>query len=378
MLRNLLSALAVLAAASFARGETWDPSPDGAVVERADVIVVARIQPGTIEYVPHEAKNPSHGRSWEHHVTIDVTRVVKGELTAGEHRVLLHHGLTPCVGGRWKQAGGEINLQDRPEGAIEIVGGVRTLGVFEAPGDLRDENVWLLRRGRAGGPRAAGKEMLGIVDVQDVQPMDRLGYLELYLRDDPEPALRQYIQEHPDDAVRVLPYLQHLAVKRAIAEPDPARRVERLIPYFNSYVLYDWRDEAGEAIEVAGEVAVPYLIALLHDSRRRTEVILKLGRIGSKRAVSALVAVVQESDRMLAGVAKAASSDAVQLTRPGVSRRLHDAASAVYALGLIGDTAAGDVIRKIQATWSDVLPKEHALLDNCRLALEHLKKKRTR
>lgn len=378
----VLAVLVLLVAASRSLGEPWSPSADGQVVERAEVIAIAKIKAGTIEYVPHTEKNPAHGRSWEHHVTIVVSRTLKGELAAGEHRIIVHYGLTPCVGGRWSQEGGEINLPDRPKDIVEIVGDLSRVGWPDTPDDAREEHVWLLRRARAKGPGANGEEMLGIMDIQDLQPLARADYFQLYLAEDPEPSLREHVQKHPEDAVRVLPYFHHRAVQRAIADPDPARRVERLIPYFNSYVLYGWRDEAGEAIEAAGDVAVPYLIALLSDSglyeSRRTEVILKLGRIGSKRAVPALVALIKENGAMLAHVAKAGKADEETLSRPGVSQRLHDTASAVYSLGQIGDASVVEVIRTVQATWKTILPRDHALVENCRTALQRLEPERAR
>ncbi len=377
MLRTLVSALVLLTAATLANGEIWSPSADGEVVERADAIVVATIKPGSIKYVPHTAKKPSHGRSWEHHVTIVVKRTIKGELTAGEHRVILHYGLTPCVGGKWAQDGNLVNLQDREDGVIEIVGSTLRHGFRDEVDDVREDHVWLLRRGHAGGTGVVDpKEMLGIVDPTDVQPLERLSYLELYLQDDPEAALRLYVQEHPDEAGRVLPYLRHRAVQAAIADPDPARRVERLLPYFASYVLYCGLDEAGDAIEATGETAVPYLIALLDDSglyeSRRTLVLEMLGHIGSKRAAPALIRFLDSHNAALASVAKAAEDRNDALDGPDVSRRLHEMASAVYALSLIREPSSLDLIRSVRWTWSTVLPKDHSLLDCCENALERL------
>ncbi len=375
MMRIVQVVLVLLVATNVARGEFWAPSADGQVVERAEVIAVARIKPGTIEYVPHKAKIQAHGLSWEHHVTIVVGRTLKGSLAMGEHRVIVHYGLTPCVGGRWEREGGLMNLPDRPRDVVEIVGG--GMGVsWGKPDDMRQDHVLLLRRARAGGPQANGKEMLGIMDIQDIQPLARLDYLRLYTLKDPEPDLRRYVQKHPEDAVRALPYFHHRAVQRAIADPDPARRVERLLPYFASYVLYGYRDEAGEAIEAVGEPAVPYLIALLDDSglysSRRTEVILKLGRIGSKRATPSLVALVKRNRSWLSGVGKDGVFDEKTLGLPAVCRRLHDMASAIYSLGLIGDRSVIDVIRRVHATYKRVLAADHALMRHCRVSLEKL------
>ena len=393
----LVFSLVFFLASASALGEIWIASADGQVVERADVIVVGRIKPDSITYVHHTATNPAHGHSWEHHLTLIVSRSIKGELPKGEHRIIVHFGLTPCVGGHAKQANWERNLPDRSKDVIEIVGSAMRQFPPGPEDDLRQDHVWLLRRGRAGGPvakatRDAGREsgdkpatapekaiMLGVREIQDIQRVERLEYLQLYLRKDPETALRRHIQEHPKDAVRVLPYLRHLAVQRAIADPDPAKRVERLIPYFSSYVLYCGHDEAGDGIEAAGEVAIPYLAAMLHDSglyeSRRTQVILMLGRIGSTRAVPVLVDLVKRQSDALEWVTQAGTSVEEKLKHPNTVRQLHELQSAIYSLGRVGDKKQSPLVRGVIDRWSKILDKDSEFLEYCRGALKRLEQR---
>src|SRR5437868_5550017 len=72
---------------------------DATVAERSELIVVARLKVGSIQYVPHE-KKPSEGMSWEHHPTLVITQVLKGECKEKEIPVVIHYGLDPVVGGR--------------------------------------------------------------------------------------------------------------------------------------------------------------------------------------------------------------------------------------------------------------------------------------
>src|SRR4051812_43392822 len=69
---------------------------DATVVERSELIVVARLKEGSIRHVPHR-NPPGEGQSSEHHATLVITQVLKGKCDAQEIPVIIHYGLTPVV-----------------------------------------------------------------------------------------------------------------------------------------------------------------------------------------------------------------------------------------------------------------------------------------
>src|SRR5687767_1839303 len=105
MLRHALATVLALAAPSAAAfGRTWSPAEDQEVVRRAEVIVVGRLEDGSVQFVPH-ATREHEGRSWEHHATLVVSEVLKGTLAPGKTTVVIHYGLDVLVDGRFEQDG---------------------------------------------------------------------------------------------------------------------------------------------------------------------------------------------------------------------------------------------------------------------------------
>src|SRR5436190_1960847 len=104
---------------------------DDEVVARSEAIVAGGIKEGSVRRVEH-AKPPGEGRSWEHHATLVVKRVLKGNVAEKEIPIVFHYGLDPIV--------------DPATGAIRIAdnGGKSTMEL--AGGDARGENLWFLRR----------------------------------------------------------------------------------------------------------------------------------------------------------------------------------------------------------------------------------------
>ncbi len=169
---------------------------DAVVVERSELIVVARLKPGTIQYVPHK-KTPGSGASWEHHAVLVITEVLKGKCREKEIPIIIHYGLTPVVDGKVNRANFTIDIRrnrgDELKGLIEILdtgGSASFMNPFVK--DAGKNNLWFLRKRSGTYGRKPGKGKYGIVDPEDLQPLELKDYFLAYLADNPENAVREY------------------------------------------------------------------------------------------------------------------------------------------------------------------------------------------
>src|SRR5436190_3015064 len=94
----LLVCLTVLAVPSTVQAWMRMLHEDAILVKRSELIVVGRLKPGTIVYIP----KPEGRRGREYRATLIVKEVIKGECKDKEIPILIHHGLAPAVGGRIK------------------------------------------------------------------------------------------------------------------------------------------------------------------------------------------------------------------------------------------------------------------------------------
>ena len=155
---------------------------DGKVVEEAEIIVMARLKPGSVRIVHHEK-----GRSWEHHLTLLVSEVLKGRSTEGELPIVVHYGLNVVTGRKMDDTRGFMSAQPGyPEEAVDLFDHGDMAGWLSE--DIRKDHLWFLRmlqgRGRDGLPPA-----LGIEEPSDLQLPVLRPYFRAMLSRDPEPAL---------------------------------------------------------------------------------------------------------------------------------------------------------------------------------------------
>src|ERR1051325_9501795 len=83
---------------------------DATVVERSELVVVAHLKEGSIEYIPDN----SEGSGYVHHARLVIAQVLKGECMEKEIPIIIHYGLKPVVGGHVQRAG-------YPKDIVEII-----------------------------------------------------------------------------------------------------------------------------------------------------------------------------------------------------------------------------------------------------------------
>ena len=218
--RRLAPTAAILALSATAAHAWLRPGvEDAALVRRSELIVVGHLDKDSIKYVAHQLP-PGQGRSWEHHATLVVIEVLKGDVEKMSIPVILHYGLTPVVGGYYNQPGGMmLNLRvmspgiDYPRDVVQIVDTGAVCGVLPIKDAGRD-NLWFLRRLAGTYGREPGTGNYGIVDPQDLQPLALKGYLTAYLDPDPERAVRREVERHPEVAERARAFLDLLEARR--------------------------------------------------------------------------------------------------------------------------------------------------------------------
>ncbi|HEY3356359.1 MAG TPA: hypothetical protein VGQ83_24120 [Polyangia bacterium] len=349
---------------------------DVTVVERAELIVVGRLAPGSVRYVPH-ARRPQQGRSWEHHATLRVTRVLKGALTRPEIPVVIHYGLDPVVGGRIERDGFMLDVRrgrlDYPQDRIAIVDtGSGTDSVEPLVADAAADNLWFLRHHRDARD-------LGIVDPQDLQPLGWEAYFRAYLTKEPEPAVSAALQGRAAPVERAQRYLDHRQILRIQRIPDPAVRAQRLASYFVRRVRFGSSPEAEQALIACGPPAGPALLPLFTqppDAAARTDIIRVWGAIHYGDAVPLLIQLLAEHDRFWASQRlphgwwnREPDAAATQLRRR-VYGEIHQA---VTALGAIGDPRARAVLELTRRRWRGLDREDPRIARECERALRRLK-----
>ena len=347
---------------------------DAVVVERSEVIVVARLKRDSIKYVPHKRK-PHEGRSWEHHAILIVSEVLKGTLDEREIPIIIHYGLTPVVGGYVKREGFMMDhrgtRKDYPKDVIEIFNTASCAGLCLSDADK--DNLWFLRRRSGLYGRKPGTGNYGIVDPQDVQPLALKDYFLAYLSKDPERAVREYVAKRPKVAKRAQSYFDHLEVGRVLKIADTNTRIERLLPYYAKRQWWGSRHEAKEGIVACGETAMPHLIRLFEgsaDHRLRSHIIQTWARLKSDACVDLLVDLLKRHDEFW-GEQELAGDWWNSRGELGSKRRdiYGEVYYAVVALGQIGDARAKEAIELTRQRWEAIDFSNPQIVESCEGAL---------
>lgn len=267
---------------------------DATIAQRAQLIVVGHLELGSIERIMHDHK-PDEGRSWEHHATLVVTEVIKGQTKQKKLPIILHYGLTPTEQGG-DQAAGEpdrvITIRDTGNSAMSF-----TPMVANANAD----QLWFLSKRSGTFVREPGNPdgKFGIVDPEEVQPTQWKDYFRCYLAEDAEAAINQHLADHPEHTERAKPYLDDLAITRALAIEDPAERFENLLPYYLDGDNPNNQKKVRDGIIATGKAATPRLIQLFDDPQHaghRRDIISLWSKIGDPEVVPILIRVLEEHD----------------------------------------------------------------------------------
>jgi len=277
---------------------------DAIVVDRSELIVVAHLIEGTIQYVPHQ-KAPNQGVSWEFHAVLAITEVLKGTCAENEIPIIIHYGLMPLVGGHFEQDNFKMDYragrEDYPKDIIEIFDtGNSSFGFSPLVDDAREDNLWFLRKHGATYGSKPGQTMHGIVDPEDLQPLEWKDCFMAYMADDPELAVREYANANSERAERAKNYLDHVEVQRILRITDPADRYDKLLPFFLNRTTWDMKWEAKDGIVSCGTIAGARLKQVFDDPEHaqfRGHIIRMWGDIGYQEAVPLLVDLLEKHDR---------------------------------------------------------------------------------
>jgi hypothetical protein len=277
---------------------------DATVLERSELVVVGHIKTNSIQYVAHEPIAGPDGhmsRSWHHTATLVVTEVIKGKFDEAEIPIVIHYGLDPTVGGNLlRENATHDSGGSRPgysKDRIEIFDSKMCSGQ-SLVADAAQDNVWFLRRREGAYGEKPLPGLLGIVDPEDVQPLEVKPYFLCYLSQDPEAAVKNYGETHPDLGERVQTYLDHREIQRILKSSDPPeQRARALMPYYLKYASWDSVSEARPGLVACGPAAGPVLMEVFKDPGqvgRKEDIIRIWGSIGYKEATSVLIGVLKD------------------------------------------------------------------------------------
>jgi hypothetical protein len=136
------------------------------VVSRADLIVVGKINPGSIVFVPHDAKGG--GASWEHHVELLVSEVLKGQAPSNSMIVSIHYGLDPDNGRNHINVPWSVGADTNEEVEILDTGSTKQASPPVAR-DVQSDHIWLLHS--VTNAANNDSDWIGVYDPEDVQPL---------------------------------------------------------------------------------------------------------------------------------------------------------------------------------------------------------------
>ena len=155
------------------------------IVSRAELIVVGALKKDSLNFVSHvdkgsapaELANPNaRSPSWEHHLLLTVSEVLKGQLSSTSLVVSVQYGLDPVVGGCFSNQF-MVFVITTPGYPAEMVQIFDTGNSVRPPraisGDIRTNHIWLLRHDLSRNNAESNRtpDMLTVYDPEDVQPV---------------------------------------------------------------------------------------------------------------------------------------------------------------------------------------------------------------
>lgn len=357
---------------------------DAIVVERSELTAVAHLKEGTIQYVPHG--KPQEGASWEFHAMLVITEVLKGKCSSAEIPIIIHYGLTPVVGGYVKRENLMINRRggdkEYPKDIIEILDtGNSTWGLPPLVKDARQDNLWFLRKrsGTYGDKPGTGK--YGIVDPEDLQPLEWKDYFLAYMADDPESAVKEYAEKNLGKAVRAKGYLDHLEVQRILKVKDTAERYDKLLPFFLHRMTWNRKCEAKEGIISCGKIAGERLREVFDNPERsecRDDIIRMWPDMGYREAVPLLIELLKKHDQFWAkqelqkGWWNKDVSSAQTCRRRDIYCEVY---YSVCALRSFRDPRAKDALKMTRDRWKAIGFDNPDIVEECEAALRALRQR---
>jgi len=377
----------------------WPSYEDETIVERAEVIAVGHLKENSVQYVPHpntpeedkeyvemqrrsrpDVTNPvPHPMSWEHRAMLVITQTIKGEPGGKEIPIIINYGLQPRIGGYETTGGGIADVRgerkDYPTNLVQIyrMPGTTIIG-GEGPvvDDASKDHIWFLRRGGLYR-RTLGTNDLGVADSQDIEPLELKEYLELYLSDHPEAAVKEYAEKHPEVSGRAEQWLIHQEIKRLVKIEDPALRFEKLLPHFLKQEAYpEIRQGLVSCGTVGGEKLVPIFQDPGHQDLRLT-IISMFGEMNYRPAVPLLIQVLLEADRFWAEQTITNDWRKDQSGSALTQKQRDSSAEIYYSVAVLRDLHDPSALQAIALTkrrWESIPFADRRMLEECNGALD--------
>lgn len=349
---------------------------DVQVVEHSDLIVVGHLEKDSIKFILHET-GPDRGASWEHHAVISVSEVLKGNLKENKIPIVILHGMDVKVDGRFFRKGYGMSSPGNPKDAIEIWDtGNSMLQSEPTVKDAGKDLIWFLSEGVRSDRTVADKSSYGISAPEVMQPLKLKDYFLAYLSDDPEEAVREQVERHPEIKERAQRYFDHMAVQRIIRNEDNGKIVEELLPYYLARVEWNRRCEARGAILTCGEVAGPYFLDVFENTQKeylQDDIIKIWARIKYKDCVPLLISLLEEHDKFWAKqkLEKGWWNSDENSERRKKRRQIYgEVYHSVYALKEIGDFSAIPVIELTKDRWESIGFDNPQIVEECAEALK--------
>ncbi len=344
------------------------PYEDATVVGRSELIVVAHLKEGSIVKVSHEG-SPVAGASWEYHAKLEISTVLKGKCDAKEIPLVIHYGLS---------AVDQSEEKDSPRKGIQIIdtGGSKRSDIPVK--DAGTDNLWFLRKRSGIYGREPGTGNFGVVDPEDLQPLELKPYFLCYLSDNLEAGVKEYIRKNPATAERGKSYLDHLEVQRILKTDDPAKRYDALLPFFLNQTSWDMKAEARDGIVACGDFAGGRLKEVFNDPKRHNlrYTIIRMWRdMGYRPIAPFLIDLLVQHDRFWKDqdLKKGWWND---WSDPKLTRRRQDiygeVYGAVYTLRSFGDPKAKDALEMTRKRWSAINFDNPQIVEECDAALREL------
>jgi len=337
---------------------------DAELVSRAEIIAVAHVKPGSVEYFANE------GRGFDHRAVLILTEVLKGKPAAKEIPILVRYGLTVDFPGNTNRSKSGFGWRMISNGKTQHVEapGPNTIQVHDFnPGtwptthlvvtDATEGQLWFLHRQVHAErfPDALG--LVGVKDSADIQPLTLREYFRAYLAAQPEGAVRKVVEQQPALARRAAVFLGRFASQRTISEDEAKNNVAQILP-----VLMDnWQhSHLISGLLASGPAALPQLRDFMTDPNHE-------GRTGARMAIMSILGELRDraSVPLLTDLlAKHEKFWATQTLEPGwwsddywsdaTQQRhalYHEVNAAVRALGQIGDKRAKAVVEQTKRVW---------------------------